>query len=149
MIGCVLGTMLCLDRTQRLVFILGVVFDVPDAVGGEVLGISRANFRKVLSRARKKLFNYMHRNCAVANEQNACRCRNKAKGFTERGWHTPDRITFVAAQAPSVHTVLGPSDPVLQTRALSVAGRFQREIYSEYIRLFREHPFYTPPDLTG
>ncbi|MEW6364940.1 MAG: RNA polymerase sigma factor [Acidobacteriota bacterium] len=149
MIGCVLGTMLCLERRERLAFILGVVFDVPDAVGGEVLGITAVNFRKILSRARKRLFDYMHGNCGVLNENNACRCRKKAKGFMDRGWHTPDRITFVDVRAPSVQSALDESNPDLRRRARSFAKRFDQQIYSKYVRLFREHPFYTSPDLTS
>ena len=148
MIGCVLGTMLCLDRKQRLVFILAVIFDVPDAVGSEVLGITKANFRKILSRARSRLFNYMHGNCGVLNKQNPCRCRNKAKAFMEHGWHTPERITFVDAGAPTVLSVLAAEESDLKKRALSRVSEFNKNIYSEYVRIFRNHPFYRSADLT-
>jgi hypothetical protein len=47
MIGCVLGMMLCMERKQRLAFILGVVFGVRDAAGGEIMGTTRANFRQL------------------------------------------------------------------------------------------------------
>jgi RNA polymerase sigma factor (sigma-70 family) len=50
-IGCTTGMLLCLDRGQRLVFILGSIFGVSDVVGAELLEISRANFRQRLARA--------------------------------------------------------------------------------------------------
>ncbi len=149
MIGCVLGMMLCLERRQRLAFILGVVFGVRDAVGGEVMGITRANFRQLLSRARKALFDHMHGYCGVLNQAAPCRCRNKAKGFMQRGYHAPDRITFVDAGAPSVAHVLPAADPDRRSKILNRMDQFDRSIYSEYVELFRSHPFYTSPDLTG
>ena len=51
-IGCTTGMLLCLDREQRLVYVLGEIFGVTDVVGGELLEISRDNFRQRLSRAR-------------------------------------------------------------------------------------------------
>ena len=52
--SCVQGVLLCLDRQQRLVFILAVAFNVSDAQGSEILGLSRTNFRRILSRARAR-----------------------------------------------------------------------------------------------
>ena len=40
-IGCTSGMLLCLDREQRLVYILGEIFGVTDIVGAELLEISR------------------------------------------------------------------------------------------------------------
>ncbi len=149
MTGCALGSMLCLDRKQRLAFILGVVFAVPDRVGAEVLGVGKANFRQLLSRARKRLFEYMHGHCGLINKSQACSCRNKAKGFMDRGYHTPDHITFVEKGAPSVQEALAHTSPQTRKETLRRLGRFTENIYPEYIRLFRSHPFYTSPDLTG
>ena len=56
-IGCMSGMLLCLDREQRLIFVLAEIFNVSDAVGSELLEISKANFRQRLSRARKDLYN--------------------------------------------------------------------------------------------
>src|SRR5512133_458004 len=52
---CILGMLLCLDREQRLVFVLGDLLDVGDKVGAEVLDLSPENFRQRLSRARRQL----------------------------------------------------------------------------------------------
>ncbi len=148
-IGCALGTMLCLDRKHRVAFILGVVFGVPDSVGADVLDISRAGFRQLLSRARKKIFDYMHGHCGLINKSQPCTCRNKAKGFMDRGYHTPDRITFVEREAPSVRDTLAGSSIQTRKETLRRLGKFNQTIYPEYIALFRGHPFYSSPDLTG
>src|ERR1019366_3604239 len=54
-IGCMIGTLLCLDGRQRLVFVLGEVFGVSDEVGGELVEVTPANFRQILSRPRRSL----------------------------------------------------------------------------------------------
>ena len=46
-IACTIGTLLCLDGRQRLVFILGEVFGVSDEVGAEVVDVTPANFRQI------------------------------------------------------------------------------------------------------
>ncbi len=53
--NCTVGTLLCLDGRQRLVFILGEIFGVSDEVGGEIAGVTPVNFRQILSRAPRPL----------------------------------------------------------------------------------------------
>src|SRR5881628_736710 len=54
-IGCTSGMLLCLDREQRLIYVLGEIFGVTDKVGAELLEIRRDNFRQKLTRARRDL----------------------------------------------------------------------------------------------
>lgn len=138
MTSCVQGVLLCLDRKQRLVFILVVAFNVSDAQGSEILGVSRANFRKILSRARTRLHQYMNGNCGVVNRDAPCHCHKKAAGFMARGWHTPDRIVFTQPHRPRIREVLEQK-----------MERFDHEIHAEYRRLCQEHPFYEAPGLTA
>lgn len=58
--ACSTGLLLCLDREQRLVYILGEIFGVSARVGAELLEISPENFRQKLSRARRDLYQFMH-----------------------------------------------------------------------------------------
>src|SRR5262245_9614389 len=62
-ISCTSGMLLCLDREQRLVYILGAIFGVSDRVGAELLETTRANFRQKLARARRDLHNFMQDRC--------------------------------------------------------------------------------------
>jgi RNA polymerase sigma factor (sigma-70 family) len=137
MVGCVLGALLCLDRQQRLVFILGVVFDVTSEQGGEIIGISVANFRKTLSRARTKLYNFMNNKCGLVNKNAPCKCRNKVSEFIRQGWHTVDNINFYQENATKVNELI--SEKI---------DRFDNTIHPDFIKLYRDHPFYEPPDLT-
>ncbi len=137
MIGCVLGALLCLDRRQRLVFILAVVFGVSGSQGSEILGISKVSFRKILSRARTQLHSYMYGNCGMVNKDAPCRCHKKAEGFIREGWHSPDRIIYAQSDSPAIRDVI-----------LRKMDQFTTSIYSRYVRLFRDHPFYRAPDVT-
>jgi hypothetical protein len=69
-IGCASGMLLCLDREQRLIYILGEIFGVIDQVGAELLEISRENFRQKLTRARRDLHRFMQNQCGLINKAN-------------------------------------------------------------------------------
>lgn len=79
-LSCMSGMLLCLTREQRLVFILGEMFNADHTVGSEILEISKDNFRQRLSRARKDIFNFMQNKCGLVNKANPCRCHKKV-GF--------------------------------------------------------------------
>ncbi len=64
-LSCLSGMLLCLDREQRLIFILGAIFQVKDTVASEILEVSRDAYRQKLSRARKQLYNFMHNQCGL------------------------------------------------------------------------------------
>jgi RNA polymerase sigma factor (sigma-70 family) len=135
-IGCVMGTLLCLDRKQRLAFILAVGFGATDVVGSEVLGISRDAFRKTLSRARGKLREYMNGNCGVVNPEAPCRCRKKIKSFIDSGAYSVDRLNFVAPDRPRMSEMTG-----------EFQDDFSTEMTEPILALHREHPFYEGKDL--
>lgn len=137
MVGCVLGALLCLDRQQRLVFILGVVFNVTSEQGGEIIGISSANFRKILSRARAKLYNFMNNKCSLVNKNAPCKCRNKVSEIIRQGWQTIDNINFYRENTLKVNELISKN-----------IDRFDNTIYSDFLNLYRNHPFYEPPNLT-
>ena len=61
-VSCTMGTLLCLDRRQRLVVILGVVFGVSGEVGAEIVGVTPVNFRQILCRERRDLHEYLRGN---------------------------------------------------------------------------------------
>ena len=61
----------CLDREQRMIYILGEMFDIDHNLGSEILGISAGNFQAFcLMRARKDLYNWMNDRCGLVNKSN-------------------------------------------------------------------------------
>lgn len=133
-IGCTSGMLLCLDRGQRLIFILGAVFGVSDAVGAELLELSRDNFRQRLARARRDLQNFMQDKCGLVNTANPCRCAKKTRGFIAAGHIDPDNLRFAQER---------------MTHVRDVAARVSDEITAldtAYAEVYRDHPFQHSPD---
>ncbi len=133
--GCVMATLLCLDRKQRVAFILAIAFGATDAVGSEILGVSKDAFRKTLSRARARLHESMQGNCSVVNPDAPCKCRNKVRSFVDSGAYASGRYEYLAPDRPRIREIVG-----------DTIERFEREIYAEYATLFRGHPVYEPKD---
>ena len=137
-LGCTTGMLLCLDRPQRLVFILGEVFAVPAAVGAEVLEMSKDNFRQVLSRARRDLREFMAAKCGLVDPSNPCRCRKKTSAFIQRGYVDPDKLRFSGARTGTVAATL-------EER---VEG-MDRAQEAAYTAIYRSQPFHEPADQVG
>ena len=129
-LGCMAGMLLCLDRQQRLVYILGEVFKVDHHTGAELLELTPDNFRQRLSRARKDLYQFMHRKCGLVNEANPCRCHKKTRGFIAAGWVDPEKMKFNTDYLHKILAVAGEkSDELCDTMEEKYGG------------LFRDHPF--------
>src|ERR1051325_5673495 len=103
---CTSGMLLCLDREQRLVGILGEILGVSARVGAELLETTRENFRQKLSRARRDLHNFMQDKCGLVNQANPCRCAKKTGGFIKAGV-TADDLRFVRDRVVRVQEATG------------------------------------------
>ncbi len=77
--SCMSGMLLCLDREQRLVYILGEVFRIDHRLASEFLEISPDHFRQKLARARRDLYNFMNHKCGLVNKSNPCRCPKRPR----------------------------------------------------------------------
>jgi RNA polymerase sigma factor (sigma-70 family) len=134
-VSCMSGMLLCLDREQRIVFILGTIFQVSDKIGAEILDLSRDNFRQKLSRARKHIYNFMHNRCSLIDKNNPCKCEKKTKALLESGYVNPKNLLF---NINYVHTV--------ESTAGVKSERFDNIIENLQGELFRDTPFQEPPD---
>ena len=52
-VGCTLAMLQCLDRPQRLAYVLGEILDMPAPEAADAIGLDSAAFRKRLQRARE------------------------------------------------------------------------------------------------
>jgi RNA polymerase sigma factor (sigma-70 family) len=136
-VSCMSGMLLCLDREQRLIYILGVVFQATDKIGAEILDITRDNFRQKLSRARKQIANFMHSKCGLIDKNNPCRCEKKTKALIDSGYVNPKNLLFNVNYVYSV-----------ENAAKEKAERFDDLMDERSQKLFRENPFQEPPDFT-
>jgi hypothetical protein len=134
MISCVSGMLLCLDREQRLTYILGAILGVSDTVGAELLEISSENFRQRLARARRDLHSFMDDKCGLVNRANPCRCAKKTRGFIQAGHVDPEHLLFAQAHIRQVQEVVPQAYQTIRT------------LDDQYADIYRQHPFYEPPD---
>lgn len=134
-ITCTTGMLLCLDRGQRLVYILGEIFAVSDAVGAELLEIGRDNFRQRLARARRDLHSFMNDKCGLVDQANPCRCARKTRGFIQAGHVDPQSLLFARERVQQVREVVPTAHEALMT------------LDDRCAETYREHPFHESPDL--
>jgi RNA polymerase sigma factor (sigma-70 family) len=91
---CLSGMLLCLTKEQRLIYIIGDIFAADQNIGSEIMGISKDNFRKKLSNARKDLHNFMRNKCGLVNKANPCRCHKKVTVAVEAGMVDAKNLLF-------------------------------------------------------
>ncbi|HEX6048102.1 MAG TPA: hypothetical protein VFZ21_02500, partial [Gemmatimonadaceae bacterium] len=133
-IGCTQAMLLCLDREERLAYILGDVFELRSEHAGPILGVLPATFRKRLSRARERLRSFMLPHCGLVSDRAACRCARRVPAAVERGRVNPDALLFAGRGAPGP-TVL----PVLEA-----VGEMER--LHEIAAIHRSHPMAETPE---
>src|SRR5579859_5351221 len=136
-VGCTTGMLLCLDRRQRLVYILGEVFRVKSEVGAELMDLSPSNFRQLLTRARHDLYNYMNNKCGLINQANPCRCARKTRSFIELGFVDRERRQFTRERLGQI-SAIAPD----HTKAL------HDMLEEQHAGIYREHAFLAPADQT-
>src|SRR5262245_22562799 len=104
-IGCSSGMLLCLDREQRLVYILGEIFGVSDLVGAELVELSRGNFRQKPSRARRDVHSFLQGRWRLVNQANPWRCAKKTQAFMRGGYVDPAKLLFAKDHVTRVREV--------------------------------------------
>lgn len=137
-LGWLQGMLLCLDRRQRLVFVLGELFGVTAEVGAEVVEVTPVNFRQLLARARRELYGFMQNTCGLVNRDNPCRCARKTRAFIDAGYVDPERVRFAEPRAARVRRMAPESVETLE-RGID---RWHRDEQ-------RTARFLSPPDIAG
>jgi hypothetical protein len=97
--------LLCLDRQQRVVFVLGAIFNIKSNIASKILNVTSENFRQQLSRAKADLFQFMENKCGLMNPNNPCRCAKKTKGFIKDGLIDKKVIQFKAELVKSISQI--------------------------------------------
>lgn len=129
---CTQGMLLCLDREQRVAYILGEVFEVSSQEGAAILDISPDAFRQRLARARKALRNYMQGICGLVNPANPCRCSRQARATLKVG---KLKAGLPFAQHPTLPAAT--ISPTVASQELATLDRVAA--------IFRSHPNYAAP----
>lgn len=127
---CLSSMLLCLNNEQRIVFILGAIFNVKSNEAANIVGITPENFRKQLSRAKADLFQFMNNKCGLINPSNPCSCSKKTKGFLKEGKLDKHTKTFKENHIESVYEVVGENNEQLD-----------QLMASKYLSLFQSAPY--------
>ncbi len=93
-IGCSNAMLQCLNEENRLIYIIGKILEFNSKEGAIILDITPENFRKKLSRTRKKLHNFLNSNCGIINSENKCKCHKKVGTSIKKGFISPNNLLF-------------------------------------------------------
>ncbi len=130
---CTTGMLMCLEREQRVTYILGAMFGISHRLGAEILDITPANFRVRLHRARRDLHSWMHRRCGLVEPANPCRCAKKTAGYVRLGLVDPKRLVFRGDYQRQVSELMADR-----------AAEALEAVDELYDRWFRDHPAQLP-----
>jgi RNA polymerase sigma factor (sigma-70 family) len=136
-ISCTAGMLLCLDREQRMIYILGEMFEIDHNLGSEILGITPGNFRMRLMRARQDLYNWMNKRCGLVNKSNPCRCAKKTRAYIEAGYVDPNNLKFNTRYKKKIYELS-------KEKAVSISNTVE-ELHKA---IFRQHPLQEPMTAT-
>jgi RNA polymerase sigma factor (sigma-70 family) len=128
-VGCTLGMLLCLDRAHRLAYILGEILEIEGPEAAEILDITRAAFRKRLSRAKADIVGFMKKKCGLINPDASCRCRRRVNYALRLGRINPKQLLFAhdAEQAARFPEALTQICKLEQARACVAIYRSQSD----------------------
>ena len=131
--NCVQTVLTCLERDERLAFILGEIFEFNSKEGAFILDVSPEAFRKRLSRGRARIRSFMLRNCGLVNERNPCNCDKRISRDLENDPVAHERLQFAGGKPPQNNAYV--------LRRLRELNEVERVAF-----LFRTYPDYATPD---
>jgi RNA polymerase sigma factor (sigma-70 family) len=129
---CTQAMLQCLERGERIAFVLSDIFELSSADAAWVLDITPAAYRKRLERARHRIGAFMGSTCGLVNPEAFCRCARRV----------PKAIALGR---------IDPRSPVLTAHPVSPSGRSVAEAAAQLHRLhdaadvLRAHPDYAAP----
>jgi RNA polymerase sigma factor (sigma-70 family) len=132
---CLSGMLLCLTKEQRLIYIIGDIFGADHNIGSEIMDMSKDNYRKKLSMARKQLHNFMLNKCGLVNKANPCRCHKKVTVAMEMGMVDAKNLLYNQKEFSTFKKSLEPD-----------ANYLVEESEQLYTELHRDHSYKTQFD---
>ena len=76
-LSCTQSMLQCLERGERVAFVLGDIFELSSADAAWILETSPAAYRKRLERARHRIRAFMESTCGLVNPEAFCRCARR------------------------------------------------------------------------
>ena len=146
-VSCLSGMLLCLDRAQRLTYIVGELFGTDHRIAAELFDVPPATYRKRLQRARADLRAFMQHRCGLVDPANPCRCARKTAGFIAAGWVDPAQMRFRTAYTQTIAEALPAKSAQFDALAEELPHALQRDtpyqqrdITADALRVFLADP---------
>jgi RNA polymerase sigma factor (sigma-70 family) len=131
-LSCTQAMLQCLERHERIAFVLGEIFELTSADAAWILDTTPAAFRKRLERTRTRIRGFMESTCGLVNPNAFCRCARRVPPAIGLGRIDPDRPAFVT------HPVSASGRDVAQAAA-------QLATLHNAAAVLRAHPDYAAP----
>jgi RNA polymerase sigma factor (sigma-70 family) len=131
-LSCTQAMLQCLERGERIAFVLSDIFELSSAEAAWILETTPAAYRKRLERARHRIGAFMNSTCGVVNSDAFCRCARRVPKALATG-----RVE--------------PRSPALTAHPVTPSGRGVAEAAAQLHRLhdaaavMRAHPDYAAP----
>ena len=93
-ISCTMAMLLCLKPAHRIAYILGYILEWDHDEASKALSISKANFRKQLSRSREKVVQFTNDSCGLVSSSAKCRCDKSLTRAIKYQRVVPDKLNF-------------------------------------------------------
>ncbi|MDX2086590.1 MAG: RNA polymerase sigma factor [Kofleriaceae bacterium] len=87
--GCMTSVINCLPPGERAAFVVCHVLKLSDAAAAQSLAITESAYKVRLSRARKKIGDYLAPRCEHVNPMNPCRCPARVGTALHKGFIKP------------------------------------------------------------
>lgn len=129
-IMCSHAMLMCLNREQRLIYIIGEIFGADHQLGSELFETTPGNFRIKLHRAKADLLNYVTGKCGLVDPNNPCRCHKKAKEMVTQGIVKKENLIFNAHFQVKINEIV-----------LTRKNEISDEVQLKMMELFRDSPF--------
>ncbi|MBO1307080.1 RNA polymerase sigma factor [Enterococcus sp. 669A] len=108
----------CLDPTTRCIFLLGTMFKVDSRIAGEILDMTPENYRQKLSRARKKVGEFLSVHCGLT-ETGFCSCEKRVGYAIQNNRLNPKNLEYQSLKSISPETLTEYMETIQQLDDLS------------------------------
>ena len=98
--GCMTAVINCLSPGERVAFVMSSVMGKTDEHAAKALGIKVSAFKVRLSRARKKIGDYLAPRCEHIDPRNPCHCPSRIGIALAKGFIAPPQTSVVSLRVP-------------------------------------------------
>ncbi len=126
--GCMTAVINCLSPGERAAFVLSTILKESDDSAAKTLGITKSAYKVRLSRARKKVANYLAPRCEHVDPLNPCRCPARVGVALRKGFiRTAGEVRLRKPVTPFGRYGAGPnSDDVPLRDVITIYGNLPR-----------------------